>query len=112
MSSYTLQIVVLAAAYVLLVGAGVANGLVSLYNWRLISRLEGRKDLGARVTRLENEVTSYRELLDTFSKRLNRRDGSKASKRSSNGTDASGDGLETPLTSEELLRRFHAGELQ
>lgn len=79
MSTYTLQVVILGAAYVLLVGAGVVNGLVGLYNWRLLQRLEGRKDLATRIQRVENAQLSFEELLKSFSSRLNRREGGTSS---------------------------------
>lgn len=103
MPNQTVQLVLLVGAYVIVCVGLIGNGLFLLFNYRSLSRIEGRKDLTTRVTRAENELASFRELFDTFSKRLNRREGAQGSNRTRSANsvaNGSGSGIEAdPLAS-------------
>lgn len=73
MNETTLQVVILGAAYVLAVVL-LAGGIVSsVINYRFSKRIEARKDLVTRVSRLEAESTDVRDLVDRLSKRWSKR---------------------------------------
>lgn len=73
MPDQTVQLVVLAGAYVLAVVVTLGAIASSVFSYRFSRRLEAKRDSLSRLTRLENELASFRETVDSFSHRLARR---------------------------------------
>jgi len=68
-----IHVVILVGAYVLGL-VMLAGGIVSsVINYRFSKRVEARKDLTVRVSRLEAESTDVRDLVDRLSKRWTKR---------------------------------------
>jgi hypothetical protein len=104
---HAVQLAVLAASYVLALGFTLSAGLLSLSSYRSSKRLEARKDIASRLTRVETELASYRDVTDAFSKRLTKRDADtrrqQAAKRS---VDPEAEPLDQPLSPDDLVRAY------
>lgn len=103
---HAVQLAVLAASYVLALGFTLSAGLLSLSSYRSSKRLEGRKDIASRLTRVETELASYRDLTDAFSKRLTKRDADTRRQAAKRSGDPEPEALDQPISADDLVRAY------
>ena len=90
MDTFSLQLITLAAAYVLAVGLGAVQVTLTVLNWRSSKRVEARRSVETRLTTLENQQANLEDLVRTFNGReaKRRRTAKKREQEEEGGDDA------------------------
>lgn len=102
----SLQLAILAGAYVLALAVVSVATVFSILNLKSSRRLETKRDYGSRITKLENELISYKDLVESLGARLTRRIGleRKRTSESSENADSSDGAVPTITSGDDVLR--------
>lgn len=112
MSPTTIQIVILAGAYVLALLVTVGASVSSWLAIRALRALDTKRSVLSRVTTVENEIRSHADLVDRLSKRWSKRERD-ASRPSNSGNGSTSNEEEAPAgvdpdewTRAQIMRQY------